>query len=225
VRRRLLLGAGLLAGLAALGAGLPVLARRLEMFRVRRVEVVGLRYLEADRIVGALGMGPDASIFDPLGPLGPRVVAVPGVARATVHRRIPGTLIVRVEERAPVALAEVDDRLVLVDRGGRTLPFDPVRGSPDLPVATRDTAVLGVIHRVREGEPGLFQAVVAARREDGDVLLETATRRLLFRPGASPREIQGLVLVMNEVERRRMPVTEFDARFEGRVIVRGASRR
>lgn len=225
MRRRLLLASAAGAGLAALWFGLPVLLREVPVFRVRRIEVLGLRYLEPPRIVQALGLRPDASIFDPLGPLAPRVVAVPGVARATLGRRVPGTLVIRVEERVPVALAPVNDRLALVDRRGRTLPFDPARVAPDLPIAVADTAVLGVVERLGESDPALFGRVVAARRERNAVVLETATQRFRLRPGASVRDLQNLVLVINEAERRRMKVAEFDARFEGRVIARGAARR
>jgi hypothetical protein len=78
------------------------------------------------------------------------------------------------------------------------------------------------VERVREVDPDLFATVVSAGREQNAVVLVTSTHRLLFRAGASPREIAGLGIVLSELEHRRLGVAEVDARFEGRVIVRGA---
>lgn len=222
-RRRLAVAGGLLVGVASWWMA-PRLLREFEAFRVRRIEIEGLRYLSPETVTVALGLRPDASIFDPLGPPSARVRLVPGVEGAVVRRRVPGTLIVTIEEREPVALAAVGDRLVLVDRSGSPLPFDPARSAPDLPIASGDTSVLGVIRRLGESAPGLVGQVVTARRERRAVLLETGEHRLWLRPGASPRDLQNLVTVMHEVERRGMNVTDFDARFDGRIIVRRAGR-
>ncbi len=223
-RRWLAAAGGLLLGVASWWI-VPRLLRELEVFRVRRIEIEGVRYLSPETVTLALGLRPDASIFDPLGPASARVRLVPGVERAVVRRRVPGTLTVTIEEREPVALAAVKDRLVPVDRSGTPLPFDPARAAPDLPIAVGDTTVLGVIRRLAESAPGLVGQVVTARRERQAVLLETGEHRLWLRPGASPRDLQNLVTVMHEVERRGMNVTDFDARFDGRIIVRRAGRR
>jgi hypothetical protein len=208
---------------AAAGAA-PLALRELPLFRVRRVEVFGLHYLAVADLVRALGLAADASIFDPRARLERNALRVPGVLRAHVSRRLPGTLEVAIVERAPVALVTMRGRLALVDRRGQVLPFDPSRGSPDLPIAVPDTGVLGVLERLRDGDPALYGEVVAARRERAAVVLETPTRRLLLRIGASLKDIQTLSLVMAEAARRKMNVSEFDGRFEGRVIVRGARR-
>jgi len=104
------------------------------------------------------------------------------------------------------------------------LPYDPTRGPPDLPITDADPSVLGVVERVQELDPALFGRVLEARKEGPTVVLTTANYRLLFRVGATSREIQGIGIVLGEVERRRMRVTELDARFDGRVIVRGGGR-
>ena len=44
----------------------PVVLRRFAFFEVRRVEVVGARYLAPDQIVGALGLKSGASVWQPL---------------------------------------------------------------------------------------------------------------------------------------------------------------
>lgn len=223
-RRAIVRGiAGVVAAIL-IAIALPPVLRRLSVFQVRRVELTGLHYLPPDAVMKALGLRAEASIFDPARPLEARLLRVRGIARAAVSRRLPGTLEVKVTERPPVALAPDRGRLALVDRAGRPLPYDPTRGVPDLPLAERDTAVLGVIDRVREADPALYAALVAGRRERNTVVLETANRRLLVRVGATARELRGLAIVMEEAVRRRLRAAELDARFEGRVIVRGVRR-
>ncbi|MBA3556796.1 MAG: hypothetical protein H0W29_18855, partial [Gemmatimonadales bacterium] len=69
-----------LAGAVLLSLGLsPYLLRQLEFFRVRRVEISGLHYLEASRIVAALKLSRTASVFDDPDPLERRIRALPGV--------------------------------------------------------------------------------------------------------------------------------------------------
>jgi hypothetical protein len=206
------------AGLWLLG---PSVLRKLETFRVRRVEVLGARYLDAAEVTRALALRPAASVFDDTGPLAARALAIRGVRFAAVRTRLPGTLEVEIEEFEPVALATIDGKLTLVDRRGRSLPFDPTRATTDLPVADADPAVAALIDRVRDADPGFFGTITLASRERNVIVVETARHRVLFRVGASIRDIQAAGVVLAEVVRRRMAVTELDARFEGRVVVRG----
>ncbi len=199
----------------------PSALRRMEIFRIRRVEVQGARYLSAAEVTRALALGPAASGFDDTRPLAARVLAMRGVRTAAVRTRLPGTLEVEIEEFEPVALAPIDGKLTLVDRRGRSLPFDPTRAATDLPIADADPAVAALIDRVRDADPGLFGAITLASRERTVIVVETGRYRVLFRVGASVKDIQAAGAVMAEVVRRRMPVTELDARFEGRVVVRG----
>lgn len=219
-RRRVRLAAGLVVAiLVALGA-VPLL-RRMDWFRVRRVEVLGAIYLDPNEVARALALGPKASIFDDLTPLGERVLALPGVRRVEMGRRVPGALVVEVVEFAPVALTRVQGRLALVDRRGRILPFDPSRGPTDLPIASADPAVTGLMESIKEADPDLFALVLAASRDRSTVLVETATQRILFRVGAGVNVVSALAVVRGEMRRRGVTVSELDARFEGRVVVRG----
>jgi cell division protein FtsQ len=199
----------------------PKGARKLSLFRVRRVEVRGAQYLTAQEVAGALRLGPGASIFDPADPLVRRVVAMDGVVGAQVSRRIPGALLVDVTERDPVALTRAGGRLSLVDRFGRVLPFDPARGPADFPIAPADSGVTALLERVRDLQPELYRKIITASRDRATIVFETGQRRLLLRVGASSREIEALAMVEAEVERRAMAVAELDGRFEGRVLARG----
>ena len=199
----------------------PLALRKMAIFRVRRVEVLGARYLSAADVARGLGLGPTANVFDDPAPLAAKALAIRGVRSATVHGRIPGTLEVRIEEFEPVALATIDGKLTLVDRRGRSLPFDPTRAATDLPVADADPAVAAFVNRLKDVDPGFFAAVTTATRDHNVIVVETAQHRVLFRIGATTRDIQAASTVVAEVARRRMAVRELDARFEGLVVVRG----
>ena len=221
---------GLRLGLAvvALGAAvagavlLPGWLRTLEFFQVRRVDVYGLHYLEGRQVAVAMGVPAKASLFDALEPLRARVLAMPGVQRAEVTRRWPATLEVHVTEWVPVALAPVEGRLVLLDRLGRPLPFDPTKVPVDLPIAVADPVVAGGLHRIRESAAALFGRIAVARRHaEHDVALDLDGRRVLVRGQVSAADLRNLEAVLADLARQRMDYEELDARYDNRVFVRG----
>lgn len=218
--RKVLFGAAALVLLVAALAGGRVLLKKLAFFSVRRIELVGARYLTPEEVTRALRLPARASIFDATEPLTRRANTIPGVLEARVTRRLPGTLRVAVHEAEPVALAERGGRLVLLDSAGRSLPFDPTRPAADLPLADADSAVAGLLTRIRESDPELFARVERGHRLRQDVALEIAEGRILFRAGASSEEIRDLALVAGVLERQGTAWRELDARFLPRVIVR-----
>jgi hypothetical protein len=56
-----------------------------------------------------------ASIWDPTGPLVARLASHPQLRRVSVRRKLPGTLVVDVEENLPVALVATNDGLMAYD--------------------------------------------------------------------------------------------------------------
>lgn len=199
---------------------------RLPVFRVRRIELVGLRYLAPDPILAALRLEPASSVFTDLTLLADRVKGVPGVAAAAVVRRYPGTLEIVVREAVPAAfVAEGHGTLVPVDAQGRVLPFDPGRAPLDLPIASRDSGVLSVLALVHAVEPGLYETVTGARAAaSGGVLLDLGSRRILFGRDARPAEVRSVALVEQDLALKGRAYTELDARFAGQVVVRHRAR-
>jgi cell division septal protein FtsQ len=214
----------LLGGLAlglALWFGLPRLLQGLDFFRVRRVEIAGLQYLDPAKVIAALKLSPKASVFDDPAPLRRRVYAMPGVNAVEVGRRLPGTLMVELVEAAPVAFASRGDGLVLLDARGRVLPFDPLRSAPDLPLAANgDAVVTGVLARVRDSDPDLFARIGAAWRVGPDVVLAVGGRRLWFGAQVSAEDIRAVMAVEQALARSGRAYQELDGRFAGQVIVR-----
>ncbi|HYC31625.1 MAG TPA: FtsQ-type POTRA domain-containing protein [Gemmatimonadales bacterium] len=201
----------------------PYLLRRLDFFRVRRVEISGLHYLEAANIVAALELSRSASIFDDPSPLERRVRGVPGVLEARVGRRAPGTLQVTLREAAPVALTPKVDRLALVDSAANVLPFDPLASVPDLPVLIGGgAAVARALARVRDYDPGLFARIDAAWRVGPDIVFEVGGRWLWFGPRLTAEDIRAVTAVEQALARQGRAFRELDGRFSGQVIVRWA---
>jgi cell division septal protein FtsQ len=212
---------GLAAGALILTFLSPYLLRRLDFFRVRRVEISGLHYLEAANVVAALKLPRTASIFDDPHPLEQRVRAVPGVLEAEVGRRAPGTLRITLRETVPVALTPKQDRLALVDAAGQVLPFDPLASSPDLPVLIGGGAtVTGALARVRDVDPGLFARIDAAWRVGPDVVFEVDGRWFWFGPQLTAEDIRAVTAVEQALARQGRAFRELDGRYTGQVIVR-----
>ena len=76
----------------------PKLLRRLEFFRVRRIEIIGLENLDREEVLRGLSLPKRASVFDDKTPWERRARAIPGVATAEVSRRVPGTVRVTIAE-------------------------------------------------------------------------------------------------------------------------------
>ncbi len=211
-RRRALLATLGVAAIALAWLGAPLALRRLALFRVRQVELVGVRRLAPDAVIQALRLEPAVSVFSDTRLLADRVRGLAGVAEARVQRHLPATLTVVVREVEPAALAPGPHgrRLVVVDASGRPLPFDPARAGLDL--------VLALIQSV---EPTLFQSITGARGlPRGDVLLDVGSRQVVVRRDTGPEVIRAVTLVAQDLEARGRPYRELDARFAGQVVVR-----
>jgi cell division septal protein FtsQ len=222
--RRLIQGGilGVVLAVLLLWYGTPRLLRRLDFFRVRRVEIAGLQYLAPSKVIAALELNTRSSVFDDLLAAGSGVRALPGIQSAVVRRRLPGTLEIVVDEAVPVALAPRGASLALLDSSGQVLPFDPSASAPDLPIAaSADRVVARVLARVRESDPVLFGRVGAAWRVRDDVVLDLDGRRLWFGPTVTAEDIRAVMAVAQDLARQGRSYQELDGRFAGQVIVRG----
>ena len=225
--RRVLVWGGVVLGALVLWLGAPSVLKRLSFFRVRQVEVVGVKNLDPDAVLSALRLAPKASVFDDTRLLADRVRGLAGVADARVARRLPAALKVIVREVEPVALVPGVGGLVAVDAGGRPLPFDPTRaaggGALDLPIAqVADSGIVQVLARIQVFDPVLFRDIDAARRfgARGDVLLELGSHRVLLARDAGPEVVQAVVLVARDLAAKARRYSELDARYAGQVVVR-----
>jgi cell division septal protein FtsQ len=210
----------LVAGAALWFAG-PAVLRQVEFFRVRRVEMQGLQYLDAANVIAAARLSPTASVFDDPDAIARRILTLPGVRDVRVGRRLPGTLRIRLEEAEPVALAPKGDRLAMVDARGVVLPFDPLASAPNLPVLIGGGAVVaGALARARDYDTGLYARIDAAWRVGPDVVFEVAGRWLWVDPQLTAEDIRAVTAVEQALARQGRPYAELDGRFAGQVVVR-----
>lgn len=107
-------------------------------FAMQVIEVRGNHHMPTAEVLGVLGVSPGDNIFRvELASLTRTLESQPWIARATVRRQLPATLIVEVEERQPAAMVELDG-LYLADARGHVFKRAEIeRGDGDgLPVIT-----------------------------------------------------------------------------------------
>lgn len=196
--------------------------RQMDFFRVRQVELEGLRYLSPNRVIAVLELGPRASLFDPLGPVEARLESIPGVVSARVERVLPGTLRIAIIERPAIAFVPGPEGLMPVDSAGEALPYDPVGAELDLPVlAELDKGVLSVLAVARRVDSAFYNEVQAAGRgRDGSVWLELSGERVLLSQDIGIDGLRAVAIVKRELEGSGRVHRELDARYEGWVIAR-----
>ena len=204
----------------------PFWARRaassLSFFRVRSVEVAGVRYLAPPTVVRRMGVDTAASVWTDLAPLERRVESLPQVADAAVSRRLPGTIVVRIVENLPVALVAGRGGLKPYDARGRALPIDPSRAPLDLPVAAaRDTALFRLLAELRGAAPALYDRVSEVRRERrNEVLLAIPPLTVRAMLDVAPSRLGEILPVEQDLVRRGARVVELDLRYRDQVIAR-----
>src|SRR4029079_4304620 len=101
--------------------------RRMDYFRVRRVEIVGARYVAPSDILAKLHVDTTASVWDPTSALVARVASHPEIQHVVVHRKRRGPLVIEVTERLPIALVPASGGMRVYDERGVALPIDPAR--------------------------------------------------------------------------------------------------
>ena len=222
-RRRLLVAAGVI-GVALIFAPfwVPRVLAELAYFRVRRVEIVGAHFVQPSDILGRLHVDTLSSVWAPAGPLEDRIASHPGVRSVRVGRRLPGTLLVEITERWPVALVPTPTGLVPIDERGAALPIDPARTAVDAPImAYRDAALFRLLGELRAKAPELYERVSEVGRAGGDeVWLRISSVPVRAMADVSVERLAELGPVEQDLARRQLRVAEIDLRYRDQVIAR-----
>src|SRR6185312_9317459 len=180
----------------------PRLLSQFGYFHVRQVEIYGAVYAQPTRIISRMRVDTTMSIWMNLAPVERRVARDPQVRSVAIERKLPGTLVVRLVENAPVALVESSgttdkggsaNAMRVVDGMGHALPIDPSRTNIDLPVVeSADPPVLKLLADVRTREPRLYAQIssvhrggskgsaTAASRDELDVALPSVMVRAMI---------------------------------------------
>lgn len=222
MKRRVLLsvagGAVILLGFLAT----PHLLRRVTFFRVRQVELIGVRYIAPDALLETLGLRPDQNVFDDFEAAEERVLRLAGIVQVRIRRRLPGTLRVEVSERIPLAFVSGPEGLVTLDVWARPLPYDPTASSVDLPIVARpDTLLVGALGAVRFVSRDLYDQVDWVETDgNGGVRLVLGDHRILMRVPSSPGDVDAVLAVAEHLAGIGREYEEIDARYDGWIVVR-----
>jgi cell division protein FtsQ len=165
-RRWLAVAAGLALVLAVL-AGLT----RTPVLAVHHVQVTGAAQTTDAAVLAATGLGRRPLMIDvDTGRMRTELLGLPWVATASVHRRWPTTVDIRLTERAPVASAVAVGGTALVDRTGRVLRVAaPGAGDPTAPPTITGIAPAGPAGSTLSQAPGVADALLVAASLPGAV--------------------------------------------------------
>lgn len=200
----------------------PVALAQLDYFRLRNVEFGGVRVARPADLVRALGVDTTQSVWQSLPALERRISSHPLVSEVVVERRLPGTLVVHVVEREPVALVQSDGILKPVDVSGAILPIDPAQVPLDVPVVSgRDSTLLHFLDGLRKEAPALFERVSSAQRVNSEELrLLLGSMSVRTMADVTVSRFKDILPVEEDLARNHLRAVELDLRFREQVIVR-----
>lgn len=196
--------------------------RSLAFFRVHHVEVRGTRFVKPADVVRRLAIDTMTSVWSALDTLARRVERHPQVREATVRRRLPGTLVVEIEENEPVALVQGARGLRAYDQEGRALPLDPAQVLTDLPIADRaDTTLLQLLADLRTVNPQAFAEVSEVRLVGKDQFrFIMGDVPVLAMRDLGVERFDELSSVRRDLAQRGLAPVELDLRYKDQVIAR-----
>jgi cell division protein FtsQ len=155
-----------------------------------------------------------------------KLESLPWVRSATIERRLPGTLLVRLVERHPLAVWQHAGKQELIDREGSVIPVKDLTRFARLPTVVGDDGAshaLALIDMLAR-EPELAARVTAAVRVDGrrwNLRIDNATDVLL--PEADPEaawtRLAALERANNLLQR---DIQTVDMRLPDRLVLRAA---
>jgi cell division protein FtsQ len=224
-RIRVLAGLGILAGLVGLGW----LVTRSPLLDIDHIRVVGAKHTPIGAVTGTTGLArgnPMTSLDERL--VAGRLARLPWVDEATVKRDWPGTVVVTIRERRPLAASRgLGSTWMLVDPTGRSLelveqPPENLLAFEGLPRASEpgamlDDAARGVLAVARAVPHDRIPAIrVIALLADGTIELRLSPlvpgqQAPIVRFGPPERVEEKLVAVttiLDRVERSRMAVID-----------------
>ncbi len=155
-----------------------------------------------------------------------RLEALPWVRRATVERRLPSVIYLRVEERRPMALWQDDGRLTVIDETGEVIPGARPEDFAGLTLVVGPDAPAHAAQLLRllDDEPELRRRVIAAVRVGGrrwNLRFQGGTDVRLPETGAAEAWAQ-----FARIERQhgvlQRDVDSIDLRLPDRLVVRTA---
>jgi cell division protein FtsQ len=238
--RLLVLFCGSLLGIMLVTVA-PLALRRVDALRVRRVEVMGTRYLPPHAALQASGIARGANLFDDARPWRTALENHPLIAHARIERVLPATIRLVIEEAEPVALVAQPraGALAAVNAAGELLPIDLTRADLDLPliaipaaaaaarqgtIAAAGLPVLQVLEAMRRAEPALFGWTSDAEPVRGGIrirLRSPAGAEALLPAAPDALQLRKLRLALADLDVRQDlgRLLRIDARYPDHIVV------
>jgi cell division protein FtsQ len=196
--------------------------RRMAFFHVKRIEILGAHFVAPGDILARLHVDTLASVWDPTAVLEARVAGHPEISAVDVRRKLPGTLVVTVTERAPVALVPASGGFRVYDERGVALPIDPSRVTVDAPVLMqRNPRLLRLLGDMRRRMPALYARVSTVRGVGADeMVLDLETHPVRAMQDVSLERLAEIAPVEADLDRKGLAANELDLRYRDQVIAR-----
>ena len=192
---------------------------------VQQVILEGRRNAPADMIRAALGVSRGDPLLD-FSPEGARarLETIAWVQRAHVERRLPNTILVRIEERRPFAIWQNNARFVIIDREGKVVAADGLDQFGPLPllVGPGADAQGAALHDLLKPHPEVadrVQAMVRIHERRWNLRLHNGTD-VLLPEGAEGAAIQRLAELQREARLLDRPLAAIDLRLPDRLVLR-----
>lgn len=213
--------------------GLAYAVERSPLVALSEIEVAGVDRLTADEVRAASGLEPGTSTLRlGLDEAERRIERLPLVASADARRSDPLTVVVRVVERMPVAVAQAGKEHRLIDRDGVVIAEGASPGLvrirlpdeaslPDPGEHVTRLPALGNAHAVLDGLSGPLRARVvryhAAADDELTLLLEAGVRVRFGRAERVDEKVRALGAVLQDLG--DTPVSIIDVRAPGAPVV------
>lgn len=193
-------------------------------FAVNDILVEGRSNTEREQIIGTLGVEKGSPIlaFSPQDAL-KRLMDIPWVKNGTVERRLPDTIFVKLTERKPIALWQLNKSYRLIDGEGQVLRELNAKETPPLPLVVGEGANLAASDLLGQllNYPAIldvFKAAVrvSSRRWDLHLSHDVVAKLPEENLAVALRNLNSSITEQHILERNILGI---DLRLEGRMIV------
>lgn len=153
-----------------------------------------------------------------------RIESIPWVEQATVERRLPGTVIINLKERAPYAIWQNQGRFVLVDRNGQVVTNQDIAQFRRLPLivgAGAPAAAAPLLDALRD-RPALAERVTASVRvgqRRWDLHMANGTD-VMLPEGHEVAALDRLMQLQQDHDVLHRPLAAIDLRLPDRLVFR-----
>lgn len=196
--------------------------------RVRDIQIEGRANTPEPLLEAAIGVDKGSPILGfSLDDTRARIESIPWVEKATVERRLPGTLIINLQERRPYAIWQNQGKFVLVDRNGQMVTNQDFAHFKHLPLIVgpgAPAAAATLLDALRD-RPALAEKISASVRvgqRRWDLQLTNGTD-VMLPEGHEVAALDRLMQLQQEDDVLDRPLAAIDLRLPDRLVFRPRS--